>query len=360
MKKLYSTVFASVLALCATAQLSVIESVEYDAINQRFLVSNNSEVAIVNGNGTYIGAMSGNAAASYGMEVMNGKLFAITNNTVKAFELTTGLQQMSLSITGSQFLNGMASNGSDKLWVSDFGGKKIYEVNVSDILNPTYTTVATFTSAEPSPNGLLYEAESNRLLFVTWGSAAKIKSIDLATGTITQLFSGSNGNMDGIDRDAYGHYYVSSWSPSARITQYNSDFSTAQTITVSNLLQPADIAYATEIDTLIIPSTGNTRVYFVGFNPAGVSESESDAFSLKVYPTPAEDVMHVGFELSKGGVVMVEAIDVQGRSSAALFNEALSNGKHQLILDVRGLTAGAYTLRVLTPDGMRTSLFVKQ
>lgn len=360
MKKFSFFVFAVALSITATAQLSVIESVEFDAVNHRFLVSNNSEVAIVNGSGTYVGAMSGNAAASYGMEVMNGKLFAITNNTVKAFELTTGLQQMTLTITGSQFLNGMASNGVDKLWVSDFGGKKIYEVNVSDLLNPTFTTVATFTSAEPSPNGLLYEAESNRLLFVTWGSAAKVKAIDLATGTITQLFSGANGNMDGIDRDAYGHYYISSWSPSSRITQYNSDFSTAQTITVSNLLQPADIAYATEIDTLIIPSTGNTRVYFVGFNPSSVNETNLDENTLLVYPSPAAELISASFQLSVGGKVAIEAIDMQGKVAAVLFNEPLSNGRQQVIMDVRMLSTGVYTLRVQTPDGMRTSLFVKQ
>lgn len=335
-------------------QLGQIESVEYDPANARFLVSNATEVVVVDGNGEPTGVVGGDASASYGMEVMGNLLFTIDNNRVKAFELTTGMQQMSLTITGASFLNGMASNGTDQLWVSDFSGKRIYAIDVSDILNPTYTTLVTFPASDPSPNGLLYEPENNRLLFVTWGAAAKVKAIDLATNAITQLFSGTNGNMDGIDRDAYGHYFISSWSPASRITRYDSDFTNAQTITVSNLLQPADIAYATEIDTLIIPSVGNSNVYFVGFPNAAEVRENTNTLELSLFPNPTAAVATLRFHAPTGGEAQVEIMDMQGRSVLVAHKGTLPAGEQVLVFPVDALSAGKYTVRVIM-EGMETS-----
>jgi hypothetical protein len=353
MKHLLLSLLFAPTALLAQ-QLGQIESVEYDPVNARFLVSNATEVVVVDGYGEPTGVVGGDASASYGMEVMGNLLFTIDNNRVKAFELTTGMQQMSLTITGATFLNGMASNGSDQLWVSDFSGKRIYAIDVSDILNPTYTTLVTFPSSDPSPNGLLYEPENNRLLFVTWGAAAKVKAIDLATNAITQLFSGTNGNMDGIDRDAYGHYFISSWAPSSRITRYDSDFTNAQTITVSNLLQPADIAYATEIDTLIIPSVGNSNVYFVGFPNAASVRENTNTLELSLFPNPTAEVATLRFHTPTGGEAHVEIMDMQGRSVLMVHKGTLPAGEQVLVFPVDQLTAGKYTLR-LVMDGMETS-----
>ena len=63
---------------------------------------------------------------------------------------------MSKTISGAVFLNGMASNGVDKLWVTDFSAKKVHELNVADLANPTSTVIVAATGS--TPNGICFDA----------------------------------------------------------------------------------------------------------------------------------------------------------------------------------------------------------
>ncbi len=95
-----------------------IEYVEYDPIQNRFLVSNQNNIIQRNTDGS-LDYFGNGASASYGMEVMNNILFAI-DGPVKGYDLNTGDEIMSIDIPGAGFLNGMASDGISKLYVTDF------------------------------------------------------------------------------------------------------------------------------------------------------------------------------------------------------------------------------------------------
>ena len=60
-----------------------------------------------------------------------------------------------------------------------------------------------------TPNGIVYDGENNRLIFVNWGSNAAIKAVDLSDNSVSTLTTTTLGNCDGIDNDSYGNYYVS-------------------------------------------------------------------------------------------------------------------------------------------------------
>ena len=74
-----------------------------------------------------------------------------------------------------------------------------------------------------TPNGIVFDGENNRLIFVNWGSNAAIKAVDLSNNSVSTIITTNLGNIDGIDDDNDGNYYISSWSP-ARITKYDKDF----------------------------------------------------------------------------------------------------------------------------------------
>ena len=118
-----------------SAQLNNIESVEYDPVNLRFLVSNSNSIIAINQDGS-MEQFGTNAAASFGMEVIGNTLFVIQNNAIEAYDLTTEDLISSLPISSAGFLNGMASDGVNHLWVTDFSNKKIHEIDVTDIANP--------------------------------------------------------------------------------------------------------------------------------------------------------------------------------------------------------------------------------
>jgi len=341
--------------------LTGIESVEFDALNHRFLVSNGNTIVEVNNVGTPIGVFTGDTpGADYGMEVINSTLFTIVGSTVKAYDLNTGVLLSSISIGGAVFLNGMAADGADRVWVTDFSGLKIHEINYADLANPTYTTIVTNTGI--TPNGICYDEANNRLVFVAWsGSSSDITAVSLADySTSTLVANTSLNSIDGIDNDTQGNYYLASWSPQ-RITKYNADFSISEVISVAGgLNNPADIGYAEEIDTLIIPNTGNNTVRFVGFQTSSVSELASNlCTTLHCFPNPINESSVLSFETAKAGKVRVDVLSQTGQWVYTLLEENLPAAKQRVVIGELPIASGSYLWRVTTETDERSLPFIK-
>lgn len=341
--------------------LSQIESAEYDPINHRFLISNGTRVIEVDGNGTAIAYFGTAPAANYGMEVMGNALYTIVGSAVKAYDLTSGLLISSITITGAQFLNGMATDDDHRIWVTDFTAKAIYEIDYTVLGSPTYVQVLSSAEIITTPNGICFDGDNDRLVFVNWGSSnAKIKAVALSDYAVTTLVNISGiGNIDGIDNDNYGNFYVASWSPN-RITKYSSEFSISEIITVNGSLNsPADIAYAEDIDTLIIPNSGNATVRFVGFSPTKVTATEDNPFAFECYPNPLTDKSVLSFILDNADVTKIEIIDAQGRIVEKVLEENLPATKHRIVLGDLGLSSGNYLWRITNGDSVYCQPFLK-
>ena len=356
MKKILFCVLALSASLSQAQSLTAIEGVEYDPTNQIFLVGNGNNVVRMHSDAVPQGTL-GSAKSNYGMEVMNGVLFSIVGSAIKGYDVTTGAQVMTHTLSGASFLNGMASNGTDKLWVSDFSAKKIYELNVADLAAPSSSIVVANTTS--TPNGLTYDAANNRLVMVSWGANASIKAIDLSTYALSVITTTNLGNCDGVDHDAYGNYYVSSWSPNA-ITKFSNDFTTTSTVTVTGgVSSAADICYAEELDTLAIPCTGNNVVKFVGFNPSFVFEGNTSEFSAYGYPTEVNDMYTVGFDLPQAVDVNVRLFDVNGRLVNEVIHQTFPQGNHQLVITELPAESGIYFVQVLAGVHLSVVSFVR-
>ncbi len=335
--------------------LGDIESVEYDPINQRFLVTNSTSIVVVDGNGDPTGYF-GSGAANYGMEVMGSALFGIYNSSVKAWDLTSGLQLGSVTISGASFLNGMASDGDHTVWVTDFSAKKIHEIDFSDIANPVATEVVSNTVT--TPNGICYDGANNRLVFTAWGANAKIKAVSLADYTVTTLVTTSLSNIDGIDNDNNGNYYVSSWSPT-RITKFSNEFAVNSIITAPGLGSPADICYAEEIDTIAIPNASNSTVTYVGIDVGNSVFSIENELSFSCYPNPVSEKSVVSFTLPLSGLTKLEVFDAQGKKIKTLLDENLPSGEHKVLLAGVLLEQGSYIWSLTINGKSFTQPFIK-
>lgn len=356
MKKILFCVFVFTASLSQAQSLTAIEGVEYDPTNQIFLVGNGNNVVRMHSDAVPQGTL-GAAKSNYGMEVMNGVLFSIVGSAIRGYDVTTGAQVMTHTLSGASFLNGMASNGVDKLWVSDFSAKKIYELNVADLTAPSSSIVVANTTS--TPNGLTYDAANNRLVMVSWGSNASIKAIDLATYTLSVITTTNLGNCDGVDHDSYGNYYVSSWSPNA-ITKFSNDFTTTSTVTVTGgVSSAADICYAEEIDTLAIPCTGNNVVKFVGFNPSFVLEGNTSEFQAYGFPTEVKDMYTVGFDLPQAVDVNIRLFDVNGRLVNEVIHQTFPQGNHQVVLTELPADSGIYFVQVWAGTHLSVVSFIR-
>lgn len=329
--------------------LNDIESIEYDTQQGRFLVSNGNSVIHVNGNGDGVATLPSPTAAAYGMEVMNNQLYAIHANAVKVFDLNGGALLGTANITGANFLNGMASNGSNLVWVTDFGTKKIHQIDFTDVSNPITTVLVNNTVS--TPNGIVFDAANNRLVFVSWGSNAPIKAVDLSNNTVSTLFTSNLGNCDGIDMDGSGNFYVASWSPN-RITKFNNDFSVNEIITVAGgLSSAADICYANENDTLAIPNSGNNTVVYVGFNNNPIFTEEESTFDFQLLTLPQQ--WEILFDNTNASPITFQCYDMSGKLMISETND-MPLGRNRYVLPHAQWASGHYIIEMLQAESVQS------
>ncbi len=349
MKFIFTFLFSTAVITAFSQNLTGVESVEFDPVTERFLVTNGSSIVFIDDNEDADGTLATGAGADYGMEVMNGVLWAIDNNQIKGYNVSDGSLLATANVSGASFLNGMASDGESRLWVTDFSLKKIHEINVSELSNPVVTQIVANTVS--TPNGIVYDGENNRLIFVNWGSNAAIKAVDLSNNTMSTLTTTMLGNCDGIDNDSYGNYYVSSWSPVARITRFNSDFSVNETITVTGLSSPADICYAQSIDTLAIPNSGNNTVRLVGFAaPVSIQENSETTDAFSIYPNPLSINSVMEFDLKESQRVKIDFLDMNGKIAFQVTDEIFPSGRNKILLGALDLSSGNYICRVQSQE----------
>ena len=295
---------------CACVSLAqtpnIIEAVEYDPGGNRWFVSNGSSL-LVTGNQGAEWDFFGEAQASHGMEVLNGHLYAIGNNVIRAYDLETAAEVGSLSIPGVGFLNGMGSHSDGFIVVSDFSSGRLYTVDVTDPQQMSHSLLAGNFGA--TPNGVVIDEANDRAVVVCWGNNADILAVDLENGDVTPLVDGTGlGNLDGVDMDGNGQFYVSSWSPTL-VTRYNGDFSESEMVLTGSagLSSPADISYAVELDTLGIANSGYDTVTFHGFDTSGLSAPSTSTWSASRW---ANDLL---LQLPSAHQVSVTVMDATGR-----------------------------------------------
>ena len=239
--------------------LDGIESVEYDAANDRWLVSSSSGVLYTEDHGETFQNL-GMAQASHAMEIVDGYLYTLDNNILRGYELTSGLQTSSLNLSAS-FANGMGSR-SGEIFVSDFSAGAIFRINVSDpnnlFISDTAENIGFF------PNGLVVDDALNRLVIVGWGNNAPIASMDLDTFEISYEETTTLNYLDGIDIDEWGYFFVSSWGP-PKITRFDDNFqpTLADLFEGPEIANPGDISYSISQQKIGIPSTGNNSLVFL-------------------------------------------------------------------------------------------------
>ena len=324
--------FLFLYSLCF-GQLNGPESIDFDPINNRYLIANKNDGKIMqrSSNGTISQFIGGISPNPYGIEVVGTTVYACCSGKVLGFDLTTGLQVFSVNL-GASFLNGITHDNSGNLFVTDFSAKKIYRIKIA---TQTFNLFA--QNLTQSPNGIIYDAPSNSLVFVSWGSSAKIKRCSLVDSTVTTLLTTSYTNIDGIARKANGDFYISTWGTNS-VYKYNNDFTTTPVSIVSGLSSPADIYYNDLTDTLAIPNSGNNTLTFVG--QSTVALLEQNASELAIYPNPSANLLFVTSSEKK--IAQIELINELGLVTAIYpVDNAL-----EVSIDIKDTENGTYFVRL--------------
>jgi Secretion system C-terminal sorting domain len=308
------------------------ESVEEDPSDGSVFVSNASGGTIIKlmPDGSLQSFASGFTSGPHGLELIGDTLYACDGGYIRLVNRTTGAIINSVNLSAS-FLNGITHKGTD-LFITDFSAKKIFRFNTKNNSFNLFTSTLTKT-----PNGIIYDYLNDRLVYCCWGSSAPVYEVNLTDSTINFLANTATSNCDGIAMNCQGKFYIASWSPNA-IKEYNSTFSTVNTITVPGLSSPADI-YFTANDTLIVPNSGANTVSKTHIASC-ITDMPVICFegSTRVYPNPVNDVLTIE---NHSSLTEARIIDVLGQ---VVFSYSLSGGSNRV--NIENLRAGTYFIQL--------------
>lgn len=253
------------------------ESVLYDPVDDVYFVSNingapldsddNGFISRVNPDGTvtelkWIDGASEevNLSAPKGMAILGDELYVADINVVRVFNRTNGEPVRSIDITGASFLNGVASNGEDTVFVTDSGLDANFEDTGTDgiykVMGDTYETVVLSTELN-NPNGVTVHTDGQQLMVAAFGGNG-VYHVN-ADGTFSQTATLPEGSLDGIVWETNDEsMLVSSWDAEA-IYRVNHD-SGESSVLFSDLPAPADIGLDTERNRLLVPLFNDNAV----------------------------------------------------------------------------------------------------
>ena len=274
--------FAAVVLAAASAQgqtLNGPESAEVHARTGRVFVSNkNAGQILVRATDGTLSVFTDDPTSPYGIELLAGVLYVLDSGFVRGYDIDTATRVFNQAITGASFLNGITSNGVNKLYVTDFSAKKLIELDISNLAAPVQTPLANIVQ---TPNGVAFDADNQRLLIATWGTNAKVLAYDIAAGgapTILIDTAAPNtplNNIDGITLDCRGANYVTPWTcpgGGGCLRRFDPPFTTTSPPVAIGpaLSSPADIDYGKFTGDIAIPESGGNRITLVPTGCGGV------------------------------------------------------------------------------------------
>lgn len=200
------------------------ESAFYDAKRKLIFVSNvdgqpnekdgKGSISILSADGKVVNpAWQSGLNAPKGLAMVGERLYVADIDTLRVFDVMNGRQMASYVVPEAKFLNDVTADSAGNVYVSDMLDDAIYRLAGDEF------SLWLKDAALQAPNGLL--AEEGRLVVGAWGVMTEgfatevpghLKSVDLESKAIVSMGSGESlGNLDGVESDGRGGYFVSDW-----------------------------------------------------------------------------------------------------------------------------------------------------
>jgi len=361
------------------------ESAVYDTNNDCYYVSNKGDGKIlkVEASDTNLkSVLNSDLTSVRGLCIIGNTLFAAADEGVIFISLPAGTITQTVVIPGMGFLNDITSDNSDILYVSDNATGKIFKIIISG------GSYEIFAEGLSNPNGLYWDGDNSRLIFVPMISNAPIMAINISDRSISQIRATTLDQPDGIAKDMFGNYYISYWGNNS-IYRFNNDFSGANgglsdnPVLVSNgHAGPADIFFreltstgkiskSTETNSntgiLIVPNFNNHTVDFKELTNLSSAEEYltiPNEFSLhQNFPNPFNPNTTIFYDLSRESNVKITVFDLLGREVVTLINQIEPAGNWSVNWDGRDYTgnlvnAGIYIYQIEADGFMQTKKMV--
>ena len=334
------------------------ESVVYDSVHYRYLVSNwaNGSIVQIDSNGTQSYFTTGHGSMN-GIYIADNKVFAGCSTKVKGFDLDTKEMILDLTVAGAININDVTADNSGYIYITDFNKKEVIKVNVQ---NQTYSTFVSGLTLQP--NGILFDEPNNRLLICSFGYNIPILAISLEDSSVSIIANTSLAQCDGFTKDDFGNYYISSWATTS-VYKFDSNFTNPPELFYTNSSAPVDISYNSVDDILAVPLMFADSVVFLPIIPTKVHSKESgtlqNSYELyQNYPNPVNSQTIIRYEIPEFSFAILTIYDVVGNEIKTLVSEEKPAGNYEVEFDAATLTSGIYFYKLLAGNFVETKKMI--
>ena len=323
------------------------ESVVYDSLRHRYLVSNwnTGHMIQIDSDGVQDYFIISQQCYA-GLQIVGDSVYvACRGEGVRGFDLETGQMFLHVDIPESNVLNDITADNSGYLYVSDPNANKIFKVRISD---GSYSLFV--DSGVLVPNGILFDEPHNRLLLVSARNYAPLQAISLEDSSVTTIVYTGISILDGLTTDGRGNFYFSAWGTHS-VYRYDSTFTNPPELISTHNPEPADIFYDVHNNVIAVPVFYGHYVDFVSIIPNSAEFTETflpDKLGALNYPNPFNASTVISYQLDSPSMVTIDIYDILGRKITTL-NSAFQNaGIHREIWDAGDAPTGIYFMRIET------------
>jgi len=231
------------------------ESVVYDPLGNRFLISNvgSRSILAMSPEGEYSKFMNKGFTAPKVMIYRDGMLFVADRTQIHIIDVNEASIIESIPIEGAVSLNDIAIGEGGQIYVTDMGadavfiydkGSKSQEKIISPLLK--------------SPNGIIYDRPRRQMFIVCFTKHSPILSLNVDDKSVSIFKDTIYSDLDGIAIDDPGRIFFSSWKDDAiiEIPQEQNRFIATRT----GYKDAADMYYHLPTNELIVPLFSSNRI----------------------------------------------------------------------------------------------------
>ncbi|UCE66683.1 MAG: T9SS type A sorting domain-containing protein [Candidatus Zixiibacteriota bacterium] len=325
------------------------ESVVYDSLRDRYLVSNwnTGHMVQIDSDGVQDYFIISQHCYA-GLKIVGDSIYvACRGEGVRGFDLETGQMFMHVDIPESNVLNDITADNSGNLYVSDPNAHRIFKVNISA------QSYSLFVSSGLSvPNGIYFDEPYNRLLLVSARNFAPLQAISLEDSSLSTIVYTGISILDGLTMDEHRNVYFSAWSTNA-IYKYDSTFTNPPEQISTHAPEPADIFYDVHNNVIAVPIFYGHYIDFVSITPTSNEFAEipsPDNFGAINYPNPFNASTTIRYILESPSLVSVDIYDMLGRKITTLNKGFQNAGTYQEIWEAGDASTGIYYVRIKTDN----------
>lgn len=197
--------------------------------------------------------------APKGMGIVGGTLYVADIDELVAVELSTGKVIKTYPAAGAKFLNDIAVDSSNRVYVSDMAGNAIWRLDGKAFEKWLED------GALKSPNGLIVKGED--LIVASWGVMTNgfetevpghLLKVSLADKSIAALGSGKSvGNLDGLEILSDSEFLSTDWM-AGKVLKINVSGDAELLFDLNS--GSADLGYLAATNTIFVPMMNDDKV----------------------------------------------------------------------------------------------------